>query len=445
MHSFLNSFFHFDRLAILMIPLVIFMGLCILKFAATYMKGDKKYNYFFLQLISLIFCLSIMVSANHLVLLLTTWFLSNMLLVNLMIHKSAWKAAYSSGVIAAKNYLLGTFCLLLAFLLLYFTTGELHVKTIIKQDAHSFYMILALILILIGALTQSALWPFHRWLLSSLNSPTPISAIMHAGLINGGGFLLIRFSPLYLQHSKLLTILFIIGLTSALLGTLWKLMQNDIKRMLACSTMGQMGFMLAQCGLGLFPAAVAHLIFHSMFKAYLFLKSGSAVEEKKLDLNYPPKLFNFICALMCGIIGSLTFGYISGKSWLASDTTLVLMIVTFIASSQLALTIIQNTFLKTIPLAIATNIALGLIYGSTISFISWIMDPMKLMQPQALNIFHILGIIILILSWLSILFIKNKKQNQTLPSWVLKTYVNQLNASQPHPSTITTYRNHYQY
>ena len=108
---------------------------------------------------------------------------------------------------------------------------------------------------------------------------------MHAGLINGGGFLLARFAPMLAIQPPILNLIFIAGITTALLGTLWKLMQSDVKRMLACSTMGQMGFMIAQCGLGLFPAAVAHLSWHGLFKAYLFLSTGSAAKEKRLDLD----------------------------------------------------------------------------------------------------------------------------------------------------------------
>ena len=87
---------------------------------------------------------------------------------------------------------------------------------------------------------------------------------MHAGLVNGGGFLIVRFAPLYLNYPGILNIIFIIGLSTAIMGTLWKLMQSDIKRMLACSTMAQMGFMIAQCGLGLFSAAIAHIILHGL-------------------------------------------------------------------------------------------------------------------------------------------------------------------------------------
>ncbi len=230
-----------------------------------------------------------------------------MLLVSLMIHKSNWKAAQASGRMAAKNLYIQYASNGYGFFLFYLVTGESSISGVIQKNAHSTTMIVALVCILLSAMMQSAQWPFHKWLISSLNSPTPVSAMMHAGLINGGGFLLIRFAPLYLQQPFLLNAMFIIGLITAIFGTLWKLMQSDVKRMLACSTMGQMGFMFLQCGLGLFPAAIAPSHLHGMFKAYLFLASGQAAQEKRFDLGYPPKPLRFIVALMCGFAGSLVF------------------------------------------------------------------------------------------------------------------------------------------
>lgn len=445
LNSFLSFSSSWDRLAIIMMTLVVFIGLCIGSFATRYMRGDIKYRAFFTQLILLIVSVCIMVSTDNLFIFLIAWCLNNILLVRLMIHKSSWKAAKASGIMAAKNYCLGACFLISAFIIFYSVTGELSIHKILLESTQSMSITIALVLILIAAMTQSAIWPFHRWLISSLNSPTPVSAIMHAGLINGGGFLLVRFAPLYLQNSTLLTVIFAIGFITAILGTLWKLMQNDVKRMLACSTMAQMGFMVAQCGLGLFPAAIVHLVWHGMFKAYLFLASGSAAQEKRLDLGYPPKLSTLICALLGGLTGSLSFGYVTGKSWLTGDTTLVLMVATFIAASQFALTILQVNPLKRIFLTFISTAIVGLFYGFSIQIISWILEPMRLMQPQILNIFHIMGIITLMLAWLAILFLRNVAKPANFPSWILKCYVATLNASQPHCDTITAHRNHYQY
>lgn len=442
-HSFTSLIANFDALAMLIIALVFFIALCVGSFAYRYLKGDAHYHAFFMQFFLLIFFLVVLAIADNLFLLFMAWCLSNILLVRLMIHKSNWKAAKFSGMLAAKNYWLGACAIATACVLFYAVTGETSIKALLHSDVPSLFMLPALVLILAGAMTQSAIWPFHRWLLSSLNSPTPVSAMMHAGLVNGGGFLLTRFAPLYLEQANLLTAIFIMGITTALLGSLWKLMQSDVKRMLACSTMGQMGLMLAQCGMGLFPAAVAHLIWHGMFKAYLFLASGSAAEEKRFDLGYPPKLFTFVCAMLCGAVGSIGFGLVSDMSWFAADTTLILLLLCLMAATQFALPLLKDKTLHNLPLAFIATGFVGLFYGASVHLVAWVMAPLELMQPQPLNVFHLLGVIAMTLAWLSMLFIPDARRKREWPAWALQNYVAALNASQPHPDTVTVYRKHY--
>lgn len=443
--NLLNFSFKVDEFAIIMIALVAYIGMCVFSFALRYMNGDKKYCSFFVYLIMLVACVGIMVSTDNIWLLVISCCCSHLFLVRLMIHKPNWKAAKASGIIAAKNYVLSAFFMGIAFVLLYLNTGETSINAIMHQHTDSTSILLASAFIILAAMAQSAIWPFHKWLISSLNSPTPISAIMHAGLINGGGFLLVRFAPLYLENTRLLLVLFFIGIITSLLGTLWKLMQNDVKRMLACSTMGQMGFMFVQCGLGLFPAAVAHLVWHGMFKAYLFLASSSAAQEKRFHFTYPPTKQAFICSLVCGMAGSFSFAYTSGKSWIANDTTLVLVVIAFLAGSQLTLPILRIKPIKNLSLAIITATITGLIYGYSVSLITHAMKPMGIMQPQPLNGFYILGIITLILAWLFTFFVHYKKKTTGNSTWALKCYVHALNASQPHASTVTAHHNHYQY
>lgn len=440
-----SGLFHFDPLAIIMMGLVAFIGVCTGTFSVRYMKGDSQYKLFFIHIFLVVLSVMAMTSADHFGLLFGAWCTSNVLLVRLMVHKATWKAARASGWLAGIHFLLGAICVAVAFLLFYCATGEISVSGLMHHESQSLLVTAALVLLLVGAMTQSSIWPFHRWLTSSLNSPTPVSAIMHAGLVNGGGFLLVRFAPLYLQHSALLGAMMVAGLVTALAGTLWKLMQNDIKRMLACSTMGQMGFMLVQCGLGLFPAAVAHLVWHGMFKACLFLASGGAAQEKRFDLGYPPKWQVFVSALFCGFAGSLGFAFASGKSWLAGDSTLVLMTVAWLAASQLALSMLRHKPLQTlVPVLMVTAIA-GLFYGECVNLIASAMTPMHVMQPQPLNVIHLLLMATLVLAWLSALSLRGFAEKGEYPAWMLKSYVAALNASQPHPATITTHRNDYQY
>ena len=214
-----SAFFSIDALATLMIALVSFMGCCIASFSYRYLQGDSQFRSFFIQLVALIFSVLIMVSANDLILLWGAWCVSNALLVRLMIHKSSWKAARASGTLAAKNYLLGALCMAIAFILLYLQNGDTNIQVLIHENSQSPLTLVALIFLLIAAMTQSAIYPFHRWLISSLNSPTPTSALMHAGIVNGGGLVLTRFALLFLQVPYLLTVIFIIGVATALIGT----------------------------------------------------------------------------------------------------------------------------------------------------------------------------------------------------------------------------------
>jgi NAD(P)H-quinone oxidoreductase subunit 5 len=432
----LSRYFNCDSLAMIMIALVGFIGAIVAKFSINYMKGDKKYRSFFISLFLLITTIILMVTGDHLLVFILAWSLSNFILVKMMIHKNAWKAAKESGLIAAKTYLIGFVSMFIAFILLYIATGEASIKAIINQKNDSPLILIALIFIMIAAMTQSAIWPFHKWLISSLNSPLPVSAIMHAGLVNGGGFLIVRFAPLYLNYPKILNIIFIIGLSTAIIGTLWKLMQSDIKRMLACSTMAQMGFMIAQCGLGLFSAAIAHIILHGSFKSYLFLASGSAAGEKRLELHYPPSLISFVLALICGALGSYIFSLISNRAWLALDTSMLLVSIAFIAGTGLALPILGRNILIKLPLALLATSFAGAIYGFNIRVVEYILEPLDLFQPQALNIIHIIGLVLLVLFWLMVTFAGHMSS---------RLYVSALNSSQPHPKTITTHRNYYQY
>lgn len=441
----IGGIFHIDMLSIMLIVLVSFIGVIIYLYSKRYMKEDALYQKFFRNMVTLLLSVILMTVADNLLLFLAAWCCCNGMLVRLIIHKSKWKAAKASGRLAAQNFILGVSFIILAFSLLYTTTGSLSIQEVIHHPNKSWYTVMALLMLLMGAMTQSAIWPFHRWLTSSLNSPTPVSALMHAGVVNGGGFLLARFAPLYFNTPKILSIIFMVGLISALLGSLWKLMQHDIKRMLACSTMGQMGFMLVQCGLGLFGSALAHLCWHGMFKAYLFLSSGGAAQEKRLELDYPPTFISFLCSLICAALGSYLFTSINNTPWFPLDSSVIIVEIVFITCAQLALTILRGAPFKKLPIAMIVTATMATLYGANVYLFDLILSPLKLMQPQPLNFFHFIALVMLLVAWGFILFVRYAHNKSKLPKWFLYFYIKAFNSSQPHPSTITTHRNGYNY
>lgn len=446
--SYLIGWFNLDPLSEILIALVALIAVMVSVFAGRYLRGDQHYGRFMFQLWALFGALITLLSADDLRLFFVAWCTSHGLLVVLMVHESQWQAAQASGRLTSRSFLLAGFCLAAGFTGLYWSTHQISIQAIMQEN-HSILLedpvvVVSLGLILLSAMVQSAIWPFHRWLLSSLNSPTPVSAMMHAGLINGGGFLLARFAPLYGAEPRLLSCVFIIGILTALLGTAWKLMQSDIKRMLACSTMSQMGFMLAQCGLGLFPAAVAHLCWHGLFKAYLFLNSASAAQDKRGSVTHAPSLVSFLLSLLCGALGAYGFMLSSGKNGALMDTSWILIGVAFVACVQFALTVLRyHPFKSLLPAALLTVLG-GLLYGLSVGLINSYLAPLQLSFPQPLNAIHLVGFGCLLGAWCCFFWVPTAMQKKSFLSENLKRfYVFALNASQPHPTTITTHRNHY--
>src|SRR6185503_3074672 len=138
---------------------------------------------------------------------------------------------------------------------------------------------LATTLLVFGVLLKSAQLPFHGWMQSVMEAPTPVSALLHAGVVNIGGFVMIRLAPLMAHAYIAQSILLGVGLFTTIVASLVMTTKVAIKMVLAWSTIGQMGFMLVQCGLGAWHLALMHLLAHSLYKAHSFLSAGSVVQQ----------------------------------------------------------------------------------------------------------------------------------------------------------------------
>ena len=438
--------FQADSLSWVMAVLIGLVIITVSGFSKRYMAGDRYYRRHAGDIFVLGLGVVIMVFANHLLALLAGWGISNFFLVRLMVHKREWQAARNSGALAYKTFGLGFLMLGCAAYLLADAAGTASIQAILAQAdnlPHS-TITLALILIIGAAMTQSGIWPFHKWLTSSLNSPTPVSALMHAGLVNGGGFMLVRFAPVFITQPMLLKTLFIIGMITAIVGTFWKLLQTDIKRMLACSTMGQMGFMVAQCGMGLFAPAVSHLVWHGLFKAYLFLGTGSVVQEKRRKNPLgamTPASFALSCVL--GAMGAYMFAWSAGIAFALTDTGSLMIGLAFMASVQLCRMLLETMTPTRILAAFAASVIAGGLYGGSIRLIEIVLAPLNLWQPQPLDAVYAVGFSIISLIWLAMnMNAASRLQHSTL--WK-RFYITALNGSQPHPATITATRSAYQY
>jgi len=436
-----------NELSWLMATLILFVSGIVHHFSIRYMAGDRQYRGYFLNLSMLTISTLLMVAADNVLILTVLWCISNSILVLLMIHKFQWKAARNSGILALKTFFLGFIFLGLGCWLLASTSGtfSLHVMTQNQGSVSGLSGMIALLLIMLAAFTQSGAWPFHGWLISSLNSPTPVSAFMHAGLVNGGGLLLARFAPLYLAHGLILNSLFLCGVLTLILGTIWKMMQSDIKRMLACSTMGQMGFMIMQCGLGLFPAAVAHLLWHGLFKACLFLRAGSTLQEsRRKNEERTSSFFIFLASLICGLAGAYGFASTSKIPLISTDTTLILIAFAWMSGTQLAHCLLEKK--QTVFQFLLANIlclTAGAIYGLSVYLIEQTLSPLSIFVPQVLNPLHIIAIAFIIIIWLAMNLKPLVRWENSI--WWRRSYVSLLNASQPNAKTITSVRKEYEF
>lgn len=437
--------FYLDRISFVLLALILFIGLCVGRFAWHSLAGDRFFGAFFIRLSLLLASLSLMVMADHFVLFWLFWTLSSAILARMIVHQPEWEAARQSGQLASQYFLTGSACVAAAMYLLFQDQEVSKFSQLMTISNFSLSHNLACCLLLVAAMIQSGIWPFHKWLLSSLNAPTPVSALMHAGLVNGGGLLLARFAPALISSEILMNLIFAIGIAIALLGTIWKLVQPDVKRMLACSTMSQMGFMLAQCGLGLFSAAIAHMVFHGLFKAYLFLGSSAAAQQDRIDRGVCLKPFSLCMALLSALVATLCFAWVSQSLWLHNPSGIVVLVVCFLASFQVALTLFSDyVWLKWIRGSLLT-VFLAACYGVFLNCVEEALLAGSCYHPQSLSVVHVTGMIAFSLAYMGMLVFTSAQRRAYPQVWMLRAYVQALNASQPDSQTVTSHRNLYRY
>lgn len=284
----LSGLLRFDTLSTAFFFMVSLIGFVVLRFSKSYLEGDTHYFGFIRKLLITIAFVQVLVLSGNIIVLFLAWVSTGLGLKQLVLNNK--ERAPVKQVIRKKksiDYISNT-ALFFAVSLMYktFNTGDL--TSIFSQlsqiETNQIPLILELAGVLLGVavIVKSAQIPFHGWLLDIMEAPTPVSAILHAGLLNAGPFLIIRFSYL-LEFSSIGSILLLtIGGLSALFGTLVFPTQPAVKTSLAYSSIGHMGFSLMVCGMGLYSAALLHLIAHSLYKAHSFLSSGSAIDKSRL-------------------------------------------------------------------------------------------------------------------------------------------------------------------
>jgi NAD(P)H-quinone oxidoreductase subunit 5 len=283
-----------DQLAVTMLLLVSFVGLVVVRYSRNYLDGDAGHAKFTTWLLLTLASVQTLLISGNLALLLLAWIATSLALNKLLLFyadRPAARRAASKKFVASR---IGDLCLLSAIVLIYARFGTLDIADLNAAaraghvDGATMPITLAALLIVFTAMLKSAQLPLHGWLIEVMETPTPVSALLHAGIINAGGFLILRLADLLLLASPALNVLAVVGGATALFGSLVMLTQTSVKVQLAYSTIAQMGFMLLQCGLGAFSSALLHILAHSLYKAHAFLSSGSVMDLARASWTPSP-------------------------------------------------------------------------------------------------------------------------------------------------------------
>ncbi len=271
--------------------LVQMLGAVIAGFSARYLQGEAGQRRYVSALAGVLAAVHLLLLADHWVILILAWALVGFALQQLLCfypdRAFARLAAHKKRIAdrIADALLVGAAALAWSEV----GSGSLSdLWTHLGREGMSTPLQFSAVGLVLAVILRTALLPVHGWLIQVMEAPTPVSALLHAGVVNLGGFVLIRFAPLLEQAMPARTLLLVFGLGSAVLAGMVMLTRISIKVRLAWSTVAQMGFMLLECGLGLYTLAALHLIGHSLYKAHAFLSASTVVRQTRLQAMHGP-------------------------------------------------------------------------------------------------------------------------------------------------------------
>ncbi|GAB4236747.1 MAG: proton-conducting transporter membrane subunit [Ekhidna sp.] len=284
-----------DTLSVIMLIMISILGYVILKFSSNYMDGEPKKNLFLKRLAFTIASVELLILSGNLFQIFFFWIITSMCLHSLLVfyrnRPQAVAAARKKFIVAR----LGDASLLAALVCIYLALGTGDLGAIFNHiQSSDFTMTNQLIwgmgLLVVAAALKSAQFPTHGWLIEVVETPTPVSALLHAGLLNAGPFLMVRMSHLVVESTAASIMLILIGGLTAMIASVIFMTQPSVKVALGYSSVAHMGFSLLICGFGIYSAAILHVVAHSFYKAHSFLSSGSVVDRVRArKVNLPAR------------------------------------------------------------------------------------------------------------------------------------------------------------
>lgn len=313
---------HATPLGLLLALLVQLLGTVIGAFSSRYLQGEGNQRHYMGALSAVLASVQLLLVADHWLLLIGVWAMVGAALEQLLCFYrdrpfallAAHKKRFADRI--ADILLLGAAALAWAQV----GSGSLSALwTHVQLHGHSLSLQTSAVLLALAVMLRTASLPVHGWLIQVMEAPTPVSALLHAGVVNLGGFVLIRFAPLLQQASAARAVLLAVGLATAMLAGMVMLTRISIKVRLAWSTVAQMGFMLVECALGLYTLAALHLIGHSLYKAHAFLSASSVVRETRWQDMRPTLAWSSASLVLAPLLSTamvLSVRYLTGSaSW----------------------------------------------------------------------------------------------------------------------------------
>nr|QPA36191.1 NADH dehydrogenase subunit 5 [Desmopachria sp. RRMO-2020]QPA36204.1 NADH dehydrogenase subunit 5 [Desmopachria sp. RRMO-2020]QPA36217.1 NADH dehydrogenase subunit 5 [Desmopachria sp. RRMO-2020]QPA36230.1 NADH dehydrogenase subunit 5 [Desmopachria sp. RRMO-2020] len=283
----------FDWMSLLFMSFVLFISSMVIFYSKDYMEGDEMINRFIMLVLMFVFSMMLLIISPNLISILLGWDGLGLVSYCLVIYYQNFKS-YNAGMITALMNRIGDVMLLMAitWMLNYGSWNYYYYMDFMVSDV---YMQNIALLVMLAAMTKSAQIPFSSWLPAAMAAPTPVSALVHSStLVTAGVYLLIRFNSILSDYMSMY--LLIIGILTMFMSGLGANFEFDLKKIIALSTLSQLGLMMSILAMGNYKLAFFHLLTHAMFKALLFMCAGSVIHSLKnvQDIRFMGNLMEFM-------------------------------------------------------------------------------------------------------------------------------------------------------
>lgn len=402
-----------DALSTTIFVMIAILGFIIHRYSVNYMDGEPRRNVFLKRLVLTISAVELLILSGNIFQILFFWVITSFCLHSLLVfyrnRPQAVAAARKKFIVAR----LGDACLLAATVLIYLSFGTGDLGSIFDGIKSSDFTMTGSLnwatgLLVVAAALKSAQFPTHGWLIEVVETPTPVSSLLHAGLLNAGPFLMVRMSYLMVESSSASIMLIIIGGLTALIASVIYLTQPSVKVALGYSSVAHMGFSLLICGFGVYSAAILHVVAHSFYKAHSFLSSGSVIDRvraRKVQLpKREGKVFNVGLSVLLSLGLYFLFSYLWGIHPEENFNLMALGIVIVMGLSQLLIATLESkggwkAALMTFGISLAVYTSFFTLEHTSRALlgaeIATVHQPNRMVQSVIITLLSLYGIVIL--------------------------------------------------